>query len=143
MRSALRRRYYCDHCNKGSGSPSAMKRHEKGCTKNPQRRCGMCLVYGRVNRSPSDLLRVLNEQGFEALKEATEDCPACILSALRLLPYDLPSEDGPGGMVGPDDGRHEWRFQDAKRDWWEAAREWEQSRYEQGIPMPSDSYWMS
>ena len=36
MRTAMRPRYYCDHCNKGNGSPSAMRRHERGCTLNPQ-----------------------------------------------------------------------------------------------------------
>lgn len=123
MRSALRRRYYCDHCNKGSGSPSAMQRHEKGCTKNPERVCGMCLVSGERNHRPDDLLQILNEGGFEALKEAAEECPACILSALRLLPTYPPSEDGPGGITGPDDGRHTWRFKDAKEEWWKGLRE--------------------
>lgn len=32
MRTAMRPRYYCDHCNKGNGSPSAMRRHERGCS---------------------------------------------------------------------------------------------------------------
>lgn len=34
MRKALRMRYYCEFCNKGSGSASYMKRHEAGCTNN-------------------------------------------------------------------------------------------------------------
>lgn len=38
MKTRMRPRYYCDHCQKGSGSPSAMRRHEASCTLNPRRR---------------------------------------------------------------------------------------------------------
>ena len=41
MRMAMRPRYYCDHCKKVSGSPSAIRRHESGCTANPGRVCAM------------------------------------------------------------------------------------------------------
>ena len=88
MRTAMRPRYYCDHCNKGNGSPSAMRRHERGCTLNPQRECGMCKmvadeVEGALSRD--ELVRVMDEQGFKAMCEAANHCPACILAALRTM----------------------------------------------------------
>lgn len=48
MKMVMRPRYYCDYCNKGNGSASAMKRHESGCTKNPERACKMCETVGNI-----------------------------------------------------------------------------------------------
>lgn len=42
MRAMKRWRYYCDHCRKVGGSRSAMEKHERGCTANPARICGVC-----------------------------------------------------------------------------------------------------
>ena len=121
MRTAMRPRYYCDHCNKGSGSPSAMRRHERGCTLNPRRICGMCAIQhkegGDEPAPPRDeLLKILDAQGFIAMCEAAHDCPACILSGLRARNVFEPGE---GFVVsGPDDGRNDWNYTEAKRDWW-------------------------
>ena len=122
MRTAMRPRYYCDHCNKGNGSPSAMRRHERGCTANPQRVCGMCSLLAREDGPcPAPplpvLLQVLDTEGFKSMCELANDCPACILSALRVrnMPADA---DGPGRVAGPDDGRNEWSYTQAKQAWW-------------------------
>ncbi len=133
MRTAMRPRYYCDHCNKGSGSPSAMRRHESGCTANPQRRCGMCMLLARENieqpAPPRDELRkVLDAEGFTAMCEAANHCPACILSVVRLLNYPG-DEEGPGGVSGPTDGRESWSYTKAKDEWWKGYHD-EQSHRE-------------
>lgn len=106
MRSAKRTRYYCDHCGKGSGSPSAMRRHERGCTLNAQRECGMCAQLGLVPTSRQELARIMRDLGFEAMLKTAADCPACVLSALRLEGY-------------PDGGVGEWSFQEAKTSFWD------------------------
>lgn len=122
MRTAMRPRYYCDHCNKGNGSPSAMRRHEKGCTLNPHRVCGMCkMVADEVEGAPSrdELVRVMDEQGFKAMCEAANNCPACILSALRTKNFKGDAET-PGGVLGPEDGRESWSYTQAKQAWWDS-----------------------
>lgn len=123
MRTAMRPRYYCDHCNKGNGSPSAMKRHESGCTKNPQRICGMCKIQeedGGPEAAPSrdELVKIMDADGFKAMCAAANDCPACILSALRTKNY-MDDETGPW-VHGPEDGRQAWSYKTAKESWWSA-----------------------
>lgn len=112
MRSALRTRYYCDHCGKGSGSPSYMRRHESGCTANPQRICGMRRAAGLPQVPASELTATLQAEGFAAMCAAANNCPACILSVLR------PHSDGPGVVSGPNDGRQDWNFRIAHQEWW-------------------------
>ncbi len=126
MRTAMRPRYYCDHCNKGNGSPSAMRRHERGCTLNPQRVCGMCAKLaedgGPEPAPPRDeLLRLLDSEGFKAMREAANDCPACILSALRARNTD--SDEAPFYVPGPEDGRNEWSYTTAKAEYWRGHNE--------------------
>ena len=121
MRTAMRPRYYCDHCNKGNGSPSAMRRHERGCTLNPQRLCGMCKMLaeegGDKPAPPRDeLVRIMDAQGFTAMCEAANKCPACILSALRTK-NGMDEETGPY-VAGPKDGRESWSYATAKNEWW-------------------------
>lgn len=134
MRTAMRPRYYCDHCNKGSGSPSAMRRHEAGCTANPARVCGMCALahyeFGEKPAPPRDELRkVLDAQGFQAMCEAANHCPACILSVIRLLNYPG-DEEGPGGVSGPADGRESWSYSQAKTQWWKDHNDEKRERSE-------------
>jgi hypothetical protein len=131
MRTAMRPRYYCDHCNKGNGSPSAMKRHERGCTLNPQRVCGMCKMQaddGGPDPAPprDELLRILDADGFKAMCTAAEDCPACILAALRTK--NGKGEHGEPVVTGPEDGRQEWSYTAAKKQWWDG---WNSAQAEQ------------
>ena len=128
MRTALRPRYYCDHCNKGNGSPSAMRRHEKGCTLNPQRVCGMC-AKERIEALPRDeLVRIMDADGFTAMCEAAAHCPACILSALRTK-NGFDPETGPC-VAGPADGRESWSYATAKRAWWDDWNSAQAERHE-------------
>jgi len=131
----MRPRYYCDHCNKGNGSPSAMRRHERGCTANPQRVCGMCAKLaeegGPEPAPPRDeLVRIMDEQGFTAMCEAANKCPACILAALRTKNTKGDSETPPG-VLGPEDGRESWSYTQAKQAWWS---EWNSAQAEREGP---------
>lgn len=120
MRTVMRPRYYCDHCKKGNGSPSAMKRHERGCTLNPGRVCGMCARTvddgGEAAAPAEDLRRILDAEGFKAMCHAANDCPACILTILRPLNC-MDEETGPY-VSGPQDGRESWDYKAAKEVWW-------------------------
>ncbi len=122
MRTAMRPRYYCDHCNKGNGSPSAMRRHESGCTNNPQRVCRMCAKLadeGGPDPAPNRdaLVKIMDADGFKAMCLAANDCPACILSALRTKNFKGDA-DSPPGVSGPQDGREKWSYAEAKKAWW-------------------------
>lgn len=130
MRTVMRPRYYCDHCKKGTGSPSYMKRHERGCTANPSRYCGYC------QRTP-DTVRLAEIMAYPGtstedwkakmvdLRKAADNCPACILAAIRqskVQQFDPDPETGAacddsmifdGAMLGFD-----WKTE--SRQWKEA-----------------------
>lgn len=96
--------YYCKHCKKYRLAKNAMEKHEKGCTLNPRRDCGMC-EYGDGGMAFEDLLAkfpiVLTPEWviegntfghdqwererikvFEQVKDETI-CPACRLAWIR------------------------------------------------------------
>ena len=126
MTSKQIRQYKCDFCGKRGLSASAMSKHEKRCTMNPGRVCGVCaFCSGDDQAKMADLLAILptadtarikwpdmkfgrdgewTEESTEkedavkayraelreqvravwaALGEAANDCPACILAAIR------------------------------------------------------------
>ncbi len=55
MRQAKRWRYYCDFCKKSGGRKDAIENHEKVCTANPNRQCGLCDHCGEV---PPDIIEL-------------------------------------------------------------------------------------
>ena len=69
-----------------------MANHEKRCTMNPNRECRVC-EYAKGDDTRTDLaaaISMLPRGDWEkarplvpALREATGNCPACILAALR------------------------------------------------------------
>jgi hypothetical protein len=60
VKAVKRWRYYCDHCKKVSGLRTAMEKHEKGCTLNPARDCGICgFINGGMQVSTAELLLLL------------------------------------------------------------------------------------
>ena len=107
MKKVKRWRYYCDHCKKSGGSGFHMKKHEGGCTKNPNRTCGFCDVSGGFEADPKELLLIVkkgvneiekqlfdslamnnnidkvSKRVVEELLDKTEGCPACTLAAIR------------------------------------------------------------
>ncbi len=102
MRDALRRRYWCDYCRKGGNSRHHMAIHEKGCTLNPNRVCGVCSVVDLGAKPLAELIafvasnatweagpRDQKDRGFlddervKGLRELAGGRPVCMLAALR------------------------------------------------------------
>lgn len=113
----MRPRYYCEFCKKANGSPSHMKKHEAGCTNNPNRLCGLCrnAAEKRQQRSMVDLLAALKAGGLGALRKAAGNCPACILAAARQgrVFDEFPIPD-------------EWaafNFKDERETWWKESND--------------------
>lgn len=99
MRRVKRWRYYCDYCKKTGGQRPSMERHERGCTANPNRICGLCEHAGIPQPNLTDLTAFIDKycEGrlshdlagspldpmIKDLSALAEHCPACILAALR------------------------------------------------------------
>jgi hypothetical protein len=99
MRVKKVNRYYCDFCKKSGGSAGHMSNHERHCTMNPSRRCGMCPHVNGGNGTPmSEMVALLPDvekythmgmladavvAGIVKLREVTEGCPVCVFAALR------------------------------------------------------------
>lgn len=84
MRKKKMWRYYCDFCGKAGGHPWHMHNHEQSCTMNPSRVCGLCRIDGEwEQKSIVELLKTYEVGGLDKLRDATENCPACILATLR------------------------------------------------------------
>lgn len=115
MRTRKVNRYYCDFCKKANCSKSAMEIHESHCTKNPERVCRFCLFMENGQAKMSDMLAIIgdssqfhdektSECGFvsrtwnsdklnsvlKLLRDATDSCPFCILSAFRQAGIPVP-----------------------------------------------------
>ena len=105
-------RYYCEYCKKSGGSKYHMANHEKHCTLNPDRECGMCELMDEAQKKMSELLNCLPEpesfkleefgwvtypgldkaieEAMPELREKTNGCPACIMAALRQKEIPVP-----------------------------------------------------
>ena len=117
MRKVKRWRYYCEFCKKSGGSGGHMKRHEQGCTMNPKRVCGVCKMLEEVQQginhlilqlpSPSDYIHEYHEPDIDVvsfvdeltvaankalpgLREEANNCPACIMAAIRQAGIPVP-----------------------------------------------------
>jgi hypothetical protein len=94
--------YYCDFCKKHGLSSYWMREHEKHCTLNPDRRCGMpwCGASPSVNLISETFFHIMRNMTSEGsfpghehcaidsdyirgLLDETE-CAACTLSVLRI-----------------------------------------------------------
>lgn len=87
-------RYMCEFCKKSNCSAPSIRKHESRCTLNPERHCGMCDIACKAQPSMADLLASLplrptdkwpdlTDEQQQALRAAADDCPACIMAALR------------------------------------------------------------
>lgn len=96
-----RTRYYCGFCEatgrlKGFWTKPRAEKHERGCTANPERICGLCeevaeSIGGKSEQRPiAELVAALSEVkpgwGMDDLRKAADNCPACILAAIRQSP---------------------------------------------------------
>ncbi|MDY6895003.1 MAG: hypothetical protein SVO01_06255 [Thermotogota bacterium] len=115
MRQKMVWRYYCDYCGKGGCGKWQMAKHEKHCTMNPNRVCRMCEGVPTPPEKLAEAIAILPDptsykrHSFDidlskAIKDTlpmvrgiVDDCPACILAALRQKGqgklYDLNSFD--------------------------------------------------
>jgi hypothetical protein len=94
MKQKMIWRYYCEFCKKSSCSKSAMKKHERRCTSNPSRECGLCLMADGGSGYIKECLAVLKshvgmgegvlpEEIVDSLDQAANNCPACTYAALK------------------------------------------------------------
>lgn len=127
MRKVQRWRYYCEYCKKSGGSAYHMEMHEKGCTNNPHRVCGMCRNAGLKQAGIKHLIGALgigDKEGMDKLRELSKGCPACMLAALRqsgvMEPPDYDPEC-PGDHIVV-----EWPnfdFREAKKEFWAGVKD--------------------
>jgi hypothetical protein len=86
MRRAQVWRYYCDFCKKSGCSGGHIAKHERGCTANPERVCGMCDLAHKAQQPMDVLIAALgagDDLGMERLDVQADGCPACKLAAIR------------------------------------------------------------
>lgn len=119
MRSFIRTRYGCDFCKKVGGSAFHLRKHEAGCTNNPNRVCTMHKIAADCDPSLSveNLKQALAEGGFPFLESAADGCPACILSGLRQSWVAPPN--GEPWPDEPQDGRQNFNFKSAVASMWD------------------------
>jgi len=103
MKEKVKIVYYCDYCKKKYFIKSACAKHEKHCTRNLNRICGIC-----GNTNISDIIEKIKEEfpfeeheGWvkwkdkeltqEILLDYVEGCPACALTIIRIAFKDLVS----------------------------------------------------
>lgn len=103
MKQVKRWRYYCEFCKKAGGVARHIEKHEKRCTANPNRECGVCPLMEESQTPMADLQAALIV-GYKELREAANNCPACILAALRQAP------DGNFNLESQQDGRFDFDF---------------------------------
>lgn len=109
-------RYYCDFCKKAGCSAYHIRNHEERCTMNPNRVCGMCRLMEQPQPELSVLIALLpptiikqegdcldwiawksdvdEEAALLKLREASGNCPACILATLRQAKIPVPMVRG-------------------------------------------------
>lgn len=116
MKTKKVNRYYCEYCKKSGCVARWIKKHEERCTLNPNRYCGYCHLRDLPQPDLKELLAILPDptdyktwddytgepQGFNAclgtavgeampkLRNAAENCPACIMAALRQKEIPVP-----------------------------------------------------
>lgn len=147
MTRKQRWRYYCDFCGKAGGAGGHIARHEKGCTANPNRECGLHKRIGEPQPPLADLIGALESggedwaAGLSALIDASGECPTCILAALRQSPKLKATRDrywtespldnalSPLEQKGLDTIRA-WNFKAKMAKWW---RDVNGAEYERGM----------
>ena len=124
MQEKLVKRYTCDFCRKKKYAKGAMAKHEKHCTLNPNRECGMCKIAGRASPTPDELAGLIamfpldkfdfSNSGqsillglWPTMADSLHDCPACIMAVLR-------QANIPIWLAGD-----WWKYTDACKKFWE------------------------
>lgn len=132
MRTVKKNVYYCDHCKKKSLSAPVIRKHECGCTNNPNRICGLCerkeisllieefkkrfTLHPVMQEDPEgnrigDYFEVewLGERAtLQEIRNAVDNCPNCILSILRQTKMNFSCFE-----------LEIFNYKDAVKEWWE------------------------
>ena len=113
-------RYECEFCGKKMLSGGWMGRHEKGCTANPNRICRFHkVVTGEdelIAPSVESLVKILikhkndEDHGLKVVREACDDCPCCILAALRQSGFCKGTNPGQEDYIEPLIGKEQFDF---------------------------------
>ena len=101
-------RFYCDFCKKSGCSGGAIAKHEKSCTMNPNRVCGMCAAdQGRwpaeyptvaslieAAKKDSESHKIDGDLEWQVhdhkhLLEVSDGCPACMMAGIRQSGLDI------------------------------------------------------
>jgi len=117
MKSKLQMRHWCEHCKKSGSRAPAILKHERGCTNNWQRTCGMCERAGNVQESSDALWAAFMSGGFPAMRQLCAECPACTLMILRRKAKLREPDDWASGP-NPDDGRGAFDFKAECKAFW-------------------------
>ena len=87
MRTKRVNRYYCDFCRKAGQSKYWISKHERGCTANPGRICGLCEHSENEQKPIAELVACISaakdDCGIKDVSELSNHCPACTLAAIR------------------------------------------------------------
>ena len=129
MKTKLVKRHICDFCGKGMFQIPAMKRHEVGCTANPNRECRMCRMRREASSDEdgyntlADLVALIDSYGPLAVCETTKEieqqirdfvgnCPACLLAGSRQsrcgLPFQIDWKEESANWLGEYGSRNEY-----------------------------------
>lgn len=105
MKTIKKNVYYCDFCKKKGLSAPAISKHEKHCTSNPNRDCGLChqkIDYIGIAEKLKARYKIENEYLeiidywsdrviwtdkpiiIDELFDLMEGCPACVLTVMKL-----------------------------------------------------------
>lgn len=138
MRAKQKTVYYCDFCGKRRLLRPAMEKHELHCTMNPNRVCRWELL--EYKHMPTHAMRKgiprwlqlrapLGTEDIEALREKVEQCPACMLSALRLsgLEYHYNHKTGLHLFSYEkeiEDWREAWHERELQEEYWSLQASW-------------------
>jgi len=132
MKIKLKKVYYCDFCKKHGLVSWAIKKHEKHCTLNPDRECGLCKKKGVNKKGIKFIQKAFKEmtshridgsinakdvKKFEdAVKELSDEleCPVCVFSVLRQSEIEMSWGN--------------YDFKEEMKKYWEEEAEEEQER---------------
>jgi len=122
-------RYYCGHCKKSGGSSYCIQNHERGCTLNPERICGMCGqtgqdIYSDIVKFAMGLTQSNSSVKMKELRNSVGSCPACILSVLRRSGM-YEEEENPVWI-----DRKDFDYQKEHKQWWDEENSSRINRYE-------------
>jgi hypothetical protein len=89
MRTKKVSRHFCDFCAKGMFKIPSMQKHERGCTKNPNRHCLVCARIGQKQPPTENLVSMAkalspsDEGALRRYRDFCGGCPACMLAGVR------------------------------------------------------------